>query len=196
MADGMGETTCDFDGARIERAVREILHALGEDPQRDGLKETPRRVAEAYIALFSGLREDPLRHLQTSFDESARDLVMMRDVPFVALCEHHLLPMLGRAHVCYLPEGRVLGFSEIVRVVEGYAARPQLQERLTAQIADALHDGMGSRGSLVVVEAEHTCMAATGAWRPGTTAATSAARGAFAEDPARRAEVIALLRTG
>lgn len=196
MADGAGETTGDFDGARIERAVREILHALGEDPERDGLKETPRRVAEAYITLFSGLREDPLRHLQTSFDESARDLVLMRDVPFVALCEHHLLPMLGRVHVCYLPEGRVLGFSEIVRVVEGYAARPQLQERLTAQIADALHDGMGSRGSLVVMEAEHTCMAATGAWRPGTTAATSAARGVFAEDPARRAEVIALLKTG
>lgn len=196
MADGVGETTGDFDGARIERAVREILHALGEDPERDGLKETPRRVAEAYITLFSGLREDPLRHLQTSFDESARDLVLMRDVPFVALCEHHLLPMLGRVHVCYLPEGRVLGFSEIVRVVEGYAARPQLQERLTAQIADALHDGMGSRGSLVVMEAEHTCMAATGAWRPGTTAATSAARGVFAEDPARRAEVIALLKTG
>lgn len=196
MADGMGETTGDFDGARIERAVREILHALGEDPERDGLKETPRRVAEAYITLFSGLRDDPLRHLQTSFDESARDPVLMRDVPFVALCEHHLLPMLGRVHVCYLPEGKVLGFSEIVRVVEGYAARPQLQERLTAQIADALHDGMGSRGSLVVVEAEHTCMAATGAWRPCTTAATSAARGVFAEDPARRAEVIALLRTG
>jgi GTP cyclohydrolase I len=192
----MGETTGGFDGARIERAVREILHALGVDPERDGLEETPHRVAEAYMTLLSGLREDPLRHLQTSFDESARDLVMMRDVPFVALCEHHLLPMLGRAHVCYLPESRVLGFSEIVRVVEGYAARPQLQERLTAQISDALHEGLGSRGSLVVVEAEHTCMAATGAWRPGTTAATSAARGVFAEDPARRAEVIALLRTG
>jgi len=192
----MGETTGGFDGARIERAVREILHALGEDPDRDGLEETPRRVAEAYITLFSGLREDPLRHLQTSFDESARDLVLMRDVPFVALCEHHLLPMVGRVHVCYLPGGRVLGFSEIVRVVEGYAARPQLQERLTAQISDALHEGLGSRGSLVVVEAEHTCMAATGAWRPGTTAATSAARGVFAEDPARRAEAIALLRTG
>ena len=192
----MGETTGGFDGARIERAVREILHALGVDPKRDGLEETPHRVAEAYMTLLSGLREDPLRHLQTSFDESARDLVMMRDVPFVALCEHHLLPMLGRAHVCYLPESRVLGFSEIVRVVEGYAARPQLQERLTAQISDALHEGLGSRGSLVVVEAEHTCMAATGAWRPGTTAATSAARGVFAEDPARRAEAIALLRTG
>jgi len=191
----MGETTGGFDGARIERAVREILHALGVDPERVGLEETPHRVAEGYMTLLSGLREDPLRHLQTSFDESARDLVMMRDVPFVALCEHHLLPMLGRAHVCYLPEGRVLGFSEIVRVVEGYAARPQLQERLTAQISDALHEGLGSRGSLVVVEAEHTCMAATGVWRPGTTAATSAARGVFAEDPARRAEAIALLRT-
>jgi GTP cyclohydrolase IA len=191
----MGGRESDFDGPRIERAVREILHALGEDPEREGLEETPRRVADAYAALFSGLREDPLRHLEVSFDESARDLVLMRGIPFVSQCEHHLLPMLGRAHVCYLPQVRVLGFSELVRVVECYAARPQLQERLTALIADALHEPLGSRGSLVVVEAEHTCMAATGAWRPGTTAVTSAARGVFADDPARRAEVMALLPT-
>ena len=184
-----------IDGPRIERAVREILQALGEDPEREGLGETPRRVAEAYADLFSGSREDPLRHLEVSFDEAARDLVLMRGIPFVSMCEHHLLPMLGRAHACYLPDGRVLGFSEIVRVVEGYAARPQLQERLTAQVADALHGSLGSRGSLVVVEAEHTCMAATGAWRPGTTAVTSAARGVFADDPAQRAEVMALMPT-
>ncbi len=188
----MGETGPGFDGPRVERAVREILDALGVE----GLEDTPGRVAGAYAHLFRGLREDPLRHLEVSFDEGARDLVLMRDVPFVALCEHHLLPMIGRAHVAYLPAGRVLGFSEIVRLVEGYAARPQLQERLTAQVADALHGGLGSRGSMVVAEAEHTCMAATGAWRPGTTAATSAARGIFEEDPARRAEVAAMLSTG
>ena len=188
----MGEIDRGFDGPRVERAVREILDALGVE----GLEETPQRVAEAYAHFFRGLHEDPLRHLDVSFDEGARDLVLMRDVSFVSVCEHHLLPMIGRAHVAYLPEGRVLGFSEIVRVVEGYAARPQLQERITAQVADALHGGLGSRGSLVVVEAEHTCMAATGAWQPGTTAVTSSARGVFEEDPARRAEIMALLATG
>lgn len=182
-----------FDGPRIERAVREILAAIGEDPARDGLEETPARVAEAYARLFSGLREDPLRHLDVSFDESAKDLVLMRGIPFVSVCEHHLLPMIGRAAAAYLPAGRVVGFSEIVRLVEGLAARPQIQERLTAEVADALHGGLGSSGSLVVIEAEHTCMAATGAWRPGTTAVTSAPRGVFAEDPARRAEVMAAI---
>ncbi len=186
----MAGTDEGFDRPRVERAVREILDALGVK----GLEETPQRVAEAYAHLFRGLREDPLRHLETTFDEGARDLVLMRDVSFISVCEHHLLPMTGRVNVAYLPEGRVLGFSEIVRVVEGYAARPQLQERLTAQVADALHDGLGSRGSLVVVEAEHTCMAATGAWRPGTTAVTSASRGVFREQAARSAEVMALLR--
>ena len=181
-----------FDRPRVERAVREILDALGVK----GLEETPQRVAGAYGHLFRGLREDPLRHLEISFDEGARDLVLMRDVSFVSVCEHHLLPMIGQAHVAYLPQGRVLGFSEIVRVVEGYAARPQLQERLTAQVADALYGGLGSRGSLVVLEAEHTCMMATGAWKPGTSAVTSAARGVFEEDSARRAEVMALLQSG
>ena len=183
-----------FDGPRIERAVREILAALGEDPSREGLRETPARVAEAYARLFSGLREDPLRHLDVSFDEASKDLVLMRGIPFVSVCEHHLLPMIGRAGAAYLPSGRVVGFSEIVRLVGGYAARLQLQERLTAQGADALHEGLGSRGALVVVEAEHTCMAATGAWSPGTTAFTAAARGLFAEDPARRAEVMSAIR--
>lgn len=181
----------EIDRGRIERAVREILDAMN----LDGLEETPARVAEAYAHLFRGLQEDPLNHLQVSFDEGARDLVLMRDIPFVSLCEHHLLPMIGRASAAYLPEGRVLGFSEIVRLVEGYAARPQLQERLTAQVADALYEGMGSRGSFVVVEAEHTCMAATGAWRSGSTALTTAARGVFEEDSAKRAEVTALLST-
>jgi GTP cyclohydrolase I len=146
--------------------VREILAAVGEDVTRVGLRETPARVAEAYARLFSGLYEDPLRHLDVSFDESARDLVLMRGIPFVSVCEHHLLPMIGYASAAYLPAGRIVGFSEIVRLVEGYAARP---------------------------EAEHTCMAATGAWRPGTTAVTSAPRGLFAEDPARRAEAMSAI---
>ena len=185
----MGETDRRFDRQRVERAVREILDAMN----LDGLEETPARVAEAYAHLFRGLHEDPLRHLQVSFDEDARDLVLMRDIPLVSLCEHHRLPMIGRASAAYLPDGRVLGFSEIVRVVEGYAARPQLQERLTAQIADALHESLGSQGSLVHLEAKHTCMAATGAWSPGTTAVTTAARGVFAKNDALRMETISAI---
>jgi GTP cyclohydrolase I len=185
----------DIDRPRVERAVREILAALGEDPERAGLRETPARVAEAYARFFSGLHEDPLRHLDVAFEESARDLILMRDIPLVSLCEHHLLPMIGRASAAYLPAGKVIGFSEIVRLVEGFAAKAQIQERLTAQIADALHDGLASRGSLVVLEAEHTCMAATGAWSPTTTAVTAAARGAFAEDAALRSETISSIKT-
>jgi GTP cyclohydrolase IA len=192
----MGDEGVGVDRPRIERAVGEILRAMGEDPEREGLRETPGRVADACARLFSGLRDDPARHLAVSFDESARDLVLMRDVPLLSFCEHHLMPMIGRAHVAYLPAGRVVGFSELVRVVEGYAGRPQLQERITARVADALYETLGSRGSVVVVEAEHTCMAATGAWRPGTAAVTSAARGVFEEDAARRSEVVALLSRG
>src|SRR4028119_66307 len=139
-----------FDGPRIERAVREILAALGEDAEREGLRETPARVAEAYARLFSGLHEDPLRHLEVSFDESARDLVLMRGIPFVSLCEHHMLPMIGRAGAAYLPDGRAAASPPISRPVEGAGAMPQLQERLTAQVAGALHEGPGSRGSLGV----------------------------------------------
>ena len=186
----MGES---IDIPRMERAVREMLIAVGEDPDRVELRETPARVAGAYARLFSGLHEDPLRQLDVSFDEGVGDPVLMRGIPLVSLCEHHLLPMIGKVGAAYLPARRVVGFSEIVRLVEGFAARPQLQERLTAQIADALHDGLGSRGSLVVIEAEHTCMAATGAWSPGTTAVTSAARGVFADDASLRSEVMAAI---
>ena len=181
------------DAARIGRAVREILLALGEDPEREGLVQTPERVAEAYARLFSGLHTDPLSQLEASFAEETRDAVLMRDVPLVSFCEHHLLPMVGRAHVGYVPAGRVVGFSELVRLVEGYARRPQLQERLTAQVADALYEGLGSRGSFVVVEATQLCMVATGAQGPDTVAVTSAARGVYEEEPALRAEVMALI---
>jgi GTP cyclohydrolase I len=186
----------EIDRPRLERAVREILLAIGEDPMRDGLLETPERVAEAYAHLFSGLHEDPIRQLAVSFAEGTRDPVLMRDIPFVSFCEHHMLPMIGKVHVGYAPNERIVGFSEIVRLTEGYARRPQLQERLTAQIADALYEGLGSRGSFVVVEATQLCMVATGAHAPGTVAVTSAARGVYEEDPALRMDVLALVSRG
>lgn len=182
------------DEARVARAVRDILAAIGDDPDREGLRETPERVADAYARLFSGLDEDPARHLQATFDEGARDLVLVRDLPVASLCEHHLLPFTGKAHVGYLPDGRVAGFSELARVVAGYARRPQLQERLTAQVADAVHGVLGAAGTIVVVEATHTCMTMRHAETTGSVAVTSAARGVFADDPARRAEVLALMR--
>ncbi len=182
------------DEPRIARAVREILAAIGEDPEREGLQETPERVAEAYAQLVSGLAEDPARHLRATFDEAARDLVIVRDLPVASLCEHHLLPFTGKAHVGYVPGGRVAGFSELARVVEGYARRPQLQERLTAQVADAVHGVLGAAGAIVVVEATHTCMTMRNAETTGSVAVTSAARGVFADDAARRAEVVALIQ--
>ena len=185
-----------MDEPRITRAVREILLAIGDDPDREGLAETPERVAEAYALLFSGLHEDPARHLEGSFAEEARDLILVRDLPMASLCEHHLLPFTGKAHVGYVPNGRVAGFSELARVVGGYARRPQLQERLTAQVADAVQDKLGASGAVVVVEATHTCMTMRGAEAIGSVAVTSAARGVFEEDAARRAEVLALISRG
>ncbi len=182
-----------MDRDRIARAVREILIAIGEDPKREGLSETPERVAEAYAHLFSGLSEDPTRHLEGGFAEEARDLVLVRDLHVASLCEHHLLPFTGKAHVGYVPNGRVAGFSELARVVEGYAKRPQLQERLTAQVADAVHAKLGASGAIVVVEATHSCMTMRGAEAVGSVAVTSAARGVFEEDAARRAEALALI---
>ena len=184
------------DEPRIERAVREILLAIGENPEREGLLETPERVAAAYTQLFSGLAKDPARHLEGGFAEEARDLIVIRDLPVASLCEHHLLPFAGKAHVGYIPNGRVAGFSELARVVEDYARRPQLQERLTAQVADAVYGALGASGALVVVEAEHTCMSMRGAEVPDTVAVTAAARGVFEEDVARRTEVLALISPG
>ena len=178
---------------RIARAVREILVAIGEDPDREELLETPERVAEAYVQLFSGLAEDPVRHLEGGFAEEAHDLILIRDLPVASLCEHHLLPFTGKAHVGYLPNGRVAGFSELARVVDGYARRPQLQERLTAQVADAVYGGLGASGAIVVVEATHTCMVMRRAETTGSVAVTLAARGIFEEDADRRAEVLALI---
>ena len=184
------------DEPRIVRAVREILLAIGENPEREGLLETPERVAAAYTQLFSGLAKDPSRHLEGGFTEEARDLILIRDLPVASLCEHHLLPFAGKAHVGYVPNGRVAGFSELARVVEDYAKRPQLQERLTAQVADAVYGTLGASGAFVVIEAEHTCMTMRGAEVPGAVAVTAAARGVFEEDVARRAEVLALISPG
>ena len=184
------------DEPRIARAVREILLAVGENPEREGLLETPERVAAAYTQLFSGLAKDPSRHLEGGFTEEARDLILIRDLPVASLCEHHLLPFAGKAHVGYVPNGRVAGFSELARVVEDYAKRPQLQERLTAQVADAVYGTLGASGAFVVIEAEHTCMSMRGAEVPGAVAVTAAARGVFEEDGARRAEVLALISPG
>ncbi|MDQ3863127.1 MAG: GTP cyclohydrolase I FolE [Actinomycetota bacterium] len=189
-----GERGVDL--ARIERAVREILLAIGEDPGRDGLTETPERVAEAYAHLFSGLHEDPARNLEVSFAAEGHDVVLLRDLPLASMCEHHLLPFVGRAHVAYVPEERVVGLSEIAHLIEGFARRPQIQERLTAQIADALYESLRSRGSLVVIEAEQLCMTMRGAQKPGTVTVTSALRGVFDEEPGRRAEIMALILRG
>ena len=184
------------DKPRIERAVREILIAIGDDPNREGVLGTPERVAEAYEYLFAGLSEDPIRHLAVGFMEDARDMVLVRDIPLASLCEHHLLPFIGKAHVAYAPSGRVVGLSKLARLMEGYARRPQLQERLTAQIADALYEDLGSRGSIVVIEADHSCMTMRGVQKPGSITVTSAARGIYEEQEALRAEVMALISQG
>jgi GTP cyclohydrolase IA len=184
------------DKPRIERAVREILIAIGDDPNREGVLGTPERVADAYEYLFAGLAEDPTRHLEIGFMEDARDMVLIRDIPLASLCEHHLLPFIGKAHVAYAPSGRVVGLSKLARLMEGYARRPQLQERLTAQIADALYEDLGSRGSIVVIEADHSCMTMRGVQKPGSITVTSAARGIYEEQEALRAEIMALISQG
>jgi len=185
-----------FDLPRIERAVREILLALGEDPDRDGLLKTPERVANAYAELCAGLLEDPRTHLATTFDEDHREMVILRDIPFASICEHHLLPFTGKAHVGYIPQGRVVGLSKLARVVEGYARRPQVQERLTSAIADAIMDELEPDGCGVVIEATHTCMTIRGIQKPGSTMITSAMRGGFRRRPETRAEFFAILRHG
>ena len=186
-----------FDLPRIERAVREILFAVGEDPDRDGLVETPRRVARAYGELLGGLREDPAQHLGRVFDHRTEndDLVLVRDIEFSSLCEHHLLPFNGTAQVGYLPaKGRVVGLSKIARTVDVFARRPQLQERLTADIADAISEHLEARAVAVVVRAEHLCLRMRGAAKRGADMVTTAFRGEFARCQSLRAEVLGLLR--
>jgi GTP cyclohydrolase IA len=183
------------DLARIEKAVREILIAIGENPDRDGLVRTPRRVAEMYAEICSGLQEDPARHLVTTFEANHDEMVMVRDIPLYSICEHHLVAFHGRAHLAYIPgdDGRITGLSKLARLVDGFAKRPQVQERLTTQIADALVDALQPRGAFVLIEAEHLCMSMRGVRKPGTLTITSAVRGLFKDSQATRAEVMALL---
>ncbi len=182
------------DGVKIEAAVREILGAIGDDPDREGVLDTPNRVARAYAELFAGLRQDPADVLARTFEQPSGDLVTLRDVPFYSFCEHHLLPFFGRASIAYLPsEGRVVGLSKLARLVEIFARRPQLQERLTSQIADALMEHLEAEGASVMVHAEHLCMKARGVAKDGAEMTTTAHRGCFAEDREQRTEVLQVL---
>jgi GTP cyclohydrolase IA len=184
-----------IDGARIEAAVREILAAIGEDPERDGLAGTPARVAKMYAEIFSGLGENPDQHLNVTFEAGHDEMVMVRDIPLYSMCEHHLVPWVGHAHVAYIPneDGRITGLSKLARLVEGYSRRPQVQERLTTQVADAIDRVLLPRGVLVVVEAEHLCMSMRGVNKPGTTTVTSAVHGLFRDNEATRAEAMSFI---
>jgi len=185
-----------IDRPRAEAAVRELLIAIGEDPDREGLRETPARVARAYEEIFAGLYTDPDAVLEKTFDESHRELILVRDIPMFSTCEHHLVPFHGMAHVGYIPgeSGRVTGLSKIARVVDLYARRPQVQERLTAQVADALVRKLAPTGVIVVMEAEHLCMGMRGIRKPGSRTMTSAVRGLFQTSPSSRAEAYSLIR--
>jgi GTP cyclohydrolase I len=184
------------DQAAVRDAVRRIIEAIGEDPEREGLRDTPRRIAESYAELFAGVHQDPLDVLSAVFDESHREMVILKNIPFYSLCEHHFLPFHGQAHVGYVPEGRIVGASKIARVVDILARRPQMQERLTGQIADAISEGLAPDGVAVVIEAEHLCMTMRGVQKPGTTLVTSATRGGFRRRSMTRAEFLSLVRGG
>jgi GTP cyclohydrolase I len=183
-----------FDQSRIRRAVREIIAAIGEDPDREGLRETPRRVAEMYAELFAGLVEDPADVLRVGFEEGHQEMVLVKDIPFYSMCEHHFLPFHGVAHVGYIPNGRVVGLSKLARALEILARRPQVQERLTSQLADVIMSTLEPSGVGVVIEADHLCMQARGVRKPGSKVVTSAMRGTFRRNPATRAEFMALIK--
>jgi len=184
-----------IDHEKIKKAVTMILEAIGENPEREGLIETPARVARMYEEIFSGLQEDPEIHLQKIFYEDHEEMILVKDIPLYSMCEHHLLPFYGKAHVAYIPrEGKVTGLSKLVRVVEGYAKRPQLQERLTSQIADTVMHRLNTKGVIVVIEAEHMCMTFRGVKKPGSKTVTSAVRGLFRRSEATRAEAFSLIK--
>jgi GTP cyclohydrolase I len=186
------------DQERVAKAVREILEAIGEDADRDGLRDTPARVARMYAETCAGLHEEPARHLKVTFDAGHDEMIMVRDIPLYSLCEHHLVPFSGFAHVAYIPnvDGRVTGLSKVARLVDGYARRPQVQERLTTQVADAIETTLQPRGVLVVIEAEHLCMAMRGIRTPGTSTVTSAVRGVFRDDVSARMEAMQFVESG
>lgn len=183
-----------IDTGRIEKAVREIIEAIGEDPTREGLIETPERVARFYAEVFAGIHQDPERVVDAFFgEEHYQEIVMVKEIPFYSMCEHHFVPFHGAAHVAYMPDGRVTGLSKLARLVEGFARRPQMQERLTAQVADCLDKALQPLGVLVVVEAEHLCMSMRGVKKPGAKTVTSAVRGIMETNSATRSEAMSLL---
>jgi GTP cyclohydrolase IA len=181
------------DQDRIRRAVREILFAIGEDPDREGLRDTPARVARMYTELFGGLHVDPRQHVRKFFSETCDEVVLVRDISFNSMCEHHMLPFMGVAHVAYLPNNRVIGLSKLARVVDEFARRPQVQERMTEQIADLLEEELQAKGVAVVIEAVHTCMTIRGVRKPGSLCVTSAMKGCFRNKPSTRAELMTLI---
>ena len=187
------ETPKPIDIARIENAVREILSAVGDDPNREGLLETPARVARMYAELFGGLHEDPRRHLKKFFTEKYDEIVLVRDISFNSMCEHHLLPFMGQVHIGYMPNGRVVGLSKLARVVDVVSKRPQVQERMTEEIANLLLEELHVRGVAVVVEAVHTCMTVRGVRKPGAVCTTSAMKGSFLKNHATREELLTLI---
>ncbi|CAM3717732.1 GTP cyclohydrolase I FolE [Alkalicoccus chagannorensis] len=183
-----------FDYDKIQQAVTMILEAVGEDPSREGLQDTPKRVAKMYEEVFQGLHQDPKEHFSTVFGEDHEELVLVKDIPFYSMCEHHLVPFFGRAHIGYLPQGgKVTGLSKLARAVEAVTKRPQLQERITSTIADSMVDTLDPRGVMVIVEAEHMCMTMRGVKKPGSMTVTSAVRGSFKDNEAARAEVLSLI---
>ena len=188
--------SCPVDQQRIQRAVREILAAVGENPDREGLKETPARVARMYAELFSGLHDDPRQHLRKFFTEKYDEMVLVRDISFNSMCEHHMLPFMGQAHVGYVPNGRVIGLSKLARVVEVVAKRPQVQERMTETIANLLVEELQAKGVAVVIEATHTCMTIRGIRKPGSLCVTSAMKGIFRSNLSSRSEVMNLIYGG
>ena len=188
-----GGFTQAVDQDRIRRAVREILHAIGEDPDREGLRETPSRVARMYGELFGGLHVDPRQHLKKFFSETCDEVVLVRDISFTSMCEHHMLPFMGVAHVAYLPKRRVIGLSKLARVVDEIARRPQVQERMTEQIANLLEDELQAKGVGVVIEAVHTCMTIRGVRKPSSLCVTSAMKGCFRNKSSTRAELMTLI---
>ena len=184
-----------MDKATIEEGVRLILEGVGEDPDREGLRETPARVARMYEEVFAGLSENPARHFEVTFDEHHEEMVLVKDIPFYSMCEHHLVPFFGKAHVAYIPatDGRICGLSKLARLVDAFAKRPQVQERLTSQIADTLIEQLNPQGVIVVLEAEHMCMSMRGVKKPGSQTVTSAVRGVFEKSAPARSEALSLI---
>ncbi len=193
MTEERNDAASKVDHERIQRAVREILAAVGEDPDREGLLETPARVARMYAELFNGLNKDPSRHLKKTFQENYDELVLIKDITFNSMCEHHLLPFIGTAHVGYIPKGSVVGISKLARIVEEISHRPQVQERMTEQVADLLVQELDPKGVIVVIEAEHSCMTIRGIRKPGALTITSAVRGLFKNNQSSRAEAMSLI---